>query len=77
MELYDVVTKLTGPVRPIGDSGEDARRLENLKTLCGLVDRLVFDIDTVATTPGDHMASVKAAKDFAGSFLTSLGIAEN
>jgi hypothetical protein len=77
MELYDVVMKLTGPVRPLGETNEDARRLDNLKSLCGLVDRLVTEIDAVASGRGFRMASVKAAKDFAGNFLTrTLGIQE-
>jgi hypothetical protein len=76
--MYSVVMKLTGPIMPIGDSGEDARRLENLKALCFLVDRLVSDIDDVASARDFHMASVKAAKDYASNFLTkTLGIEDN
>ena len=77
MELYDVVMKLTGPVMPVGDSRQDEERLKNLVELCDLVDRLHTEIDEVASMRGwDHMASVKKAKDYAGSFLTRLGIEE-
>lgn len=77
MELYDVVMKLNGQVMPIGDSGEDEKRLGNLMALCDLVDRLHTEIDEVASLKGwGHMASVKKAKDYAGNFLTRLGIEE-
>jgi hypothetical protein len=37
MELIDVVMKINGPVLPIGDSGIDRDRLQNLKSLCEFV----------------------------------------
>jgi hypothetical protein len=77
MELYDVVMKLTGPVMPIGDCGEDERRLSNLVALCTLVDRLHTEIDDVASASGDYQASVKKAKNYASDFLTRLGISED
>ena len=77
MELYDVVMKLNGPITPLGDSSADGARLDNLKDLCSLVDALVSAIDEVAMETGDHMASVKTAKDCAADFLTNtLGIKE-
>lgn len=77
MELYDVVMRLNGQIEPAGDTRLDADRLENLKSLCNLVWRLVSDIDDVAMSAGEHMASVKAAKDCATEFLRDhLGIAE-
>lgn len=69
MELYDVVKKLIGPIEPVGDSHIDAERLENLKVACDLVDKLVQDINAVAFSVGDHMASVKAAKNYADGFI--------
>lgn len=75
MELYDVVMKLNGPVMPVGDSRRDEDSLKNLAALCDLVDRLHTEIDDVANMNGwDHMASVKKTKDYAGSFLSKLGI---
>lgn len=77
MTVCDVVFKLTGSIIPVGDSHEDARRLDNLKVVCELVNTLVADIDQVASATGDHMASIKEAKNYAEEFLTNtLGIKE-
>jgi len=77
MNLYEIVRKLTGPINPVGDAGQDARRLENLKVVCELVNTLVADIDRVASTPFVHKASVNEAQKVADQFLTStLGIKE-
>lgn len=75
MELIDVVIKLNGYITPVGDASIDHKRFENLKNLCALVNTLVGYIDDVAFTKGDHMASIKQAKDYADNFLTkTLGI---
>ena len=76
MDLEDIVMKLNGPVDPVGDSNTDAKRLTNLKSLCELVDRLVYHIDMVASDPGEHMDSVLSMKKYANKFLDELGIVE-
>ena len=43
MTNYDVVKKLIGEVRPVGETNEDNRRLENLKALCELMDEIHTD----------------------------------
>lgn len=48
MEIIDVVTKLIGPVIPLGCEARDPERLENLKTMCDLVEKLVDKISEVA-----------------------------
>jgi hypothetical protein len=72
MDLFDVVFKLNGPVEPVGDSGVDAQRLANLRSLCNLTAELLECIASVADASDDHMASVKAAKDVAAKFMTDL-----
>lgn len=72
MDLFDVVFKLTGPVEPVGDSGIDAQRLANLRTLCNLTAELLECIASVADARDGHMASVRAAKDVATKFMTEL-----
>lgn len=77
MDLYEIVTKLVGPVRPIGDSVEDAQRLAQLKDLTELVDKLLTDIDRIA----DEFAhreewSMKQAGQHCAMFLDTIGIRE-
>ena len=62
MELYEVVTKLNGPV--------DGDNIENLRTLCDLVDGLISDIDWVSVSPEAAPVSV----GYAQQFLASIGV---
>lgn len=69
MDLYDVVTKLVGPVDAVGETNEDARRLANLKELTTLVDRLLYEIVHAATASTRQEASMKAIGMHAKNFL--------
>lgn len=74
MDIAEVVLRLTGPVEPVGDSRMDEHRLENLRTLCDVAGVLLDRIELVAEVYGDHMASIKAAKDHAAEFLRARGV---
>ena len=74
--LHDIVMKLIGPVDPVGETNADQNRLANLKTLCELVDRLVYTIDAVIPNKNRPEASMMQAGEYADKFLTDLGIKE-
>jgi len=77
MDIYDVVKKLTGEIDPVGDSGIDSKRLENLKVACDLVNKLLIEIDYVNTYNKDSCeSSRKTAAKYADEFFTRIGIAE-
>jgi hypothetical protein len=77
MTNYDVVKKLIGNIRPIGDSNEDAKRLENLKEMCKLMDEIHSAIDAVSYDyKDDKKGSVAACCKYANDFLDKLGIKE-
>jgi hypothetical protein len=77
MTNYDVVKKLIGNVRPVGETREDEKRLENLKALCELMDEIHTEIDAVAYDfRNNHEYSIKEAVKVANDFLTKLGITE-
>ena len=76
MNIYKIVQKLIGEIRPVGDSRVDAERFENLKAMTGLVDQLLSDIDSVIPYKNNHQASMKKAGEFADEFFSSLGIDE-
>lgn len=76
MTLYETVMKLIGPVQPVGETNEDARRLENLKNLIALVDTLLGDIDRVIPCKRRVEHSMKIAGKTADEFFTSLGITD-
>lgn len=76
MDIYEVVVKLIGPITPVGDSGEDRVRLENLKTMTALVEDLLEDIDRVIPNKQRAEGSMRAAGMYASRFFDSLGITQ-
>lgn len=77
MTNYDVVKKLIGEIRPVGETNTDNARFENLKAMCDLMDQIHTAIDDVAYQFKDsHEFSVKRAADYANKFLDKLGIVE-
>jgi hypothetical protein len=70
MTNHDVVKKLVGKIRPVGESNTDAERLENLKEMCHLVEMLLMDIvDLVHDNKDDKQGSVRKCGDYAANFL--------
>jgi len=76
MEVYDVVKKLVGEIKPVGETNTDNDRFENLKAMTDLVDKLLTDIDDVITEKNRHEFSRKRAGEFADEFFTKIGIVE-
>ena len=76
MTLYETIAKVNGPIMPIGDCREDAKRLENLKQLVEVMDVLHRDIDQIASMKDCYQASIKSAAKVADDFLDGLGIEE-
>ena len=75
MTLYEVVMKLIGEVDPVGSTEIDNSRYANLKELTLLVDKLVFDIDRIASGNKDRQEfSMRRAGEHCDEFLNSLGI---
>ena len=72
MELYEVVLKLTGPVRPVGETNEDARRLANMKKLTELTSALLDCISSVEGYATRPEASMKAVGVYAEEFMKSV-----
>ena len=76
MELYDVVSRLIGPTKPIGETGEDERRFSNLQELSNLVDCLIVDLDSISQYKRRQEYSMKKAGEYASKALDDLGIKE-
>ena len=75
MTNYDVVKKLIGDIRPLGDASRDGKRLENLKAMCELMDEIHSAIDAVAYDfKDDKQGSVVACWNEANKYIDSLGI---
>jgi len=72
MTNFDVVMKLIGPVRPVGESNIDASRFVNLEELIHLTDRLMLDIEGIAELRGRQEYSIARAGARAFEYLHNL-----
>jgi hypothetical protein len=72
MEMVDIVLKLIGPVKPIGETNTDEARFLNLENLCVLVENLICEIDSVACgNENSFEYSRKHAGKYARDFMTN------
>jgi len=69
MNIYEIVKKLTGNIEPVGETNVDAKRLENLKTQCQLVEKLLDDIRVVTKYQNCQEYSMKKAGEYAAKFI--------
>lgn len=69
IDLYEVVKKLNGEIEPIGETRTDEHNFENLKNLCKLVDKLLFDINRVIPNSERIESSMKHAGLYAKNFM--------
>ena len=70
--VYEVVTKLIGNIEPVGETYQDEKRYENLKVMTELVDRLIFDLVSVAGERNRQEHSINRDGKFANVFLYDL-----
>ena len=76
-QIFEVTKKLTGKIRPVGETNEDERRLENLKQTIELIELLITDVEGVANQYKDRVEfSMKRAGKEAADFLENYGIRE-
>ena len=70
MTNHELVKKVVGKIRPVGESNTDAERFENLKEMCHLVEMLLMDIvDMVHDNKDDKQGSVRKCGDYAAKFI--------
>lgn len=72
MELKEIVQKLVGNITPAGESHLDTQRFENLKTMCDLVEDLVYEINFVARDKDRYESSMAVMGKYADKFLRNL-----
>lgn len=72
LTVADIVRKLVGPIKPIGEHCIDTGRLENLKHLESVIEDLLNDITEVTDDRHRVEASMKAIGEHATKFLDDL-----
>lgn len=76
-EIHEVVTKLIGPITPVGETRTDETRLANLLDLIVVIDMLLVDVDHIAERKDDHRYSVNTAGKAAyEAMINKFGITE-
>jgi len=74
-QIYEVITKLVGPIRPVGCGSRDPERHENLKKFIEVFDKMHVEIDDIAYSYSkSHESSVKKSADIANEHLNKMGI---
>ncbi len=77
MTNYDVIKKLIGPIFPTGCHSTDQNRLENLKEMIEVVDKLLTDMDDIVVENKEfHQESIKTIVKECSDFYDRLGIVE-
>ena len=74
--IQELVQRLVGPIMPVGESHTDGPRLQNLYVMIDLVDKLLTDIDRVASCKHRIEYSMRKAGETASAFYDRLGISE-
>ncbi len=77
IDVYEVVKKLVGEISPVGETQTDNVRFENLKDMTDLVDKLLTDIDWIASNYKNNHSystySMKRAAEYANEFYNRVG----
>lgn len=76
-EIYRACRVMVGAISPVGETNQDEKRFKNLQVLTAVVDRLLTDLDEVASNKTNHQYSVKRAGEYASKFLDKIGIPNN
>ena len=70
MTNHGLIKKVIGEINPVGESNADAKRFENLKEMCNLVESLLYDIDDIiAMNQTDKRHSVVCSVEYARNFM--------
>jgi len=73
IDVYDVATKLIGPINAVGESNTDQDRYENLKQTIDTIERLLQDISDASRSSNNYQASMKKIGQKAEKFLRDIG----
>ena len=76
-QIYAIIEKLTGKIKPVGESNEDRNRLKNLETFIEVFQRMHIEIDDIAYRYSESpYASEKAIGEKASKHIDSMDICD-
>ena len=75
--IYELIQKLTGNIRPVGESNEDEQRLKNVKVFIEVFDKMHVEIDAIGY---DYIsrpeASMRTIAETCNEYIDSMGICD-
>lgn len=75
MDYTKIISKLIGPIEPVGETNTDDERFESLEQHCILIEELIMKVQYVANTCKNRQErSMKKAGQYAYKFLDRIGI---
>ena len=72
MDHFEILNKLIGPIRPVGETNEDNRRFENLKVAVEVAEKLIEEIRLVSINSDRMEYSMSRAGKYAQRYLLDL-----
>lgn len=72
MDYYEIITRLIGPIKPVGETNEDERRAISLSEMLGLVDSLIEEIADITPYKDRPEHSMSKAGQRAYDYLMNL-----
>lgn len=70
MTHHEIVKKLIGEIKPVGETNEDNRRYENLQSMFSLIQLLLLDVnDVIYSNKSRYEYSIKKAVDACDHFM--------
>jgi hypothetical protein len=74
-QIYEIVQKLTGKIRPVGESNEDEKRLKNVKVFIEVFGKMHAEIDGIGYDYIDrHEASMVKIAEVCNEHIDTMGI---
>lgn len=69
---HEIISKMIGPIRPVGETYEDNQRIKNLEEYCDLCLTMIRKIDAIAYDYRDaRERSIKRAQQMAYKFINA------
>lgn len=74
MDYAQILFKLIGPIRPVGDTRIDDERFENLQELGFVVDEIIYELKKIREEKDRQEYSVKECGKLANQILENIKI---
>ena len=76
-QIYSIIQKLTGKIRPVGETNQDEERLKNIETFIAIFDMMHVEIDDISYQYRDRTEdSMRKIGQRCNRHIESMGISD-